>query len=367
MADIKVKDVATILERFSPLALQEDYDNSGLQVGDKNMNVSGILLTLDVTEEVIAEAEFENCNLIVSHHPITISGLKNITQENIAGRIITSAIKKNIAIYTAHTNIDSVLQGVSGMLAEKLGLTNCEILDPRSNLLVKLVTFVPVNDANKVRNALFEAGAGHIGNYDLCSFNNNGFGTFRGGEGTKPHVGNKSKMHTEEELRIETIFPIYLQSSILNALLSAHPYEEPAYDLIPLNNRWKEIGFGVIGVLEKPMAINDFLQKLKSVTQTGCIRHTEIKNKPVQKIAICGGSGSSLIKKAINAEADIFITGDVKYHQFFETSNDMMIADIGHYESEQFTKDLFFELLTKNLPNFAVRLSNINTNPIKYY
>jgi dinuclear metal center YbgI/SA1388 family protein len=366
MAEIKVNDVAAILERFSPLALQEDYDNSGLQVGDKMMVVSGILLTIDVTLEVLQEAETNNCNLIISHHPITLSGIKNITADNTTGRLITRAIQKNIAIYTAHTNIDSVLNGVSGMFAKKLGLINCEVLDQRSNQLTKIATFVPVNDATKVRNALFQAGAGHIGNYDLCSYNTNGYGTFRGDETTNPYIGDKGKLHTEDEVRIETIFPTYLQASIVNALIAAHPYEEPAYDLYPLKNEWKQAGYGIIGTLQNPLAINDFLKILKSLTKTGCIRYTETNNQQVQKIAICGGSGSYLIKKAIKAGADVFVTGDIKYHQFFETTN-MVIADIGHYESEQFTKELFFELLTKNLPNFAVRLSNINTNPIKYY
>lgn len=367
MAEIKVSDIAKILESFSPVGLQEDYDNCGLQVGNQDMIVSGILITLDVTEEIIWEAESNKCNLIVSHHPLSLSGIKTITADSNPGRIIIEAIQKKIAIYSAHTNIDSVKQGVSGRLASKLGLTDCKILDQRKEMLVKMVTFVPLENADKLRTALFESGAGNIGSYDCCSYNTNGFGTFRGDESTNPYVGKKGEMHTEAELRIETIFPVYMQTKVVKALIENHPYEEPAYDLYPLKNQWSEAGYGMIGYLPEALSPNEFLQKLKSVTMTGCIRYTEMPYKPVRKIAVCGGSGSFLIKKAISAGAEVFVSGDFKYHQFFETTKTMMIADIGHYESEQFTKELFFEVLTKKLPNFAIRLSNVNTNPIKYY
>ncbi len=367
MQNIKVKEIGEIIEGFAPLDLQEEYDNCGLQVGDPDMDITGILITIDVTSEIIKEAEENSCNLIISHHPVTLSGIKKITPDNLPGGLILDAIKKNIAIYSAHTNIDSIKSGVSGVLAEKLGLINTRILDQRKNLIVKLVTFVPVDNADKVRNALFEAGAGHIGNYDSCSYNLSGFGTFRGNENSNPFVGQPGKIHKEEELRIETIFPVNIQNRVVKSLIEAHPYEEPAFDIYPLNNKSDFYGYGIIGELLEPVHPTEFIKKLKHTTHSGCIRHTEILNTSIQKVAICGGSGSFLIKKAILSGADIFISGDIKYHQFFDAPKTMIICDIGHYESEQFTKELFFKILTKKIPNFAIRLSKINTNPIKYF
>lgn len=367
MQDIKVKEVIRLIEDFAPPALQEDYDNSGLQIGDPDMTVTGIVIALDVTSEVLEEALAHNSNLIVAHHPLSLSGIKTITPNQTTGAIILKAARENIAIFSAHTNIDSVKEGVSYRLAQKIGLINCRILEPRSGLLIKLVTFVPTAEAGKLRAALFEAGAGHIGHYDACSYNLEGEGTFRAGEETNPYVGKKGEIHTEKETRIETIFPAYHQNKVIRALVEAHPYEEPAYDLYPLNNSWQEAGFGIVGQLPAPVAAELFLKNLKTATQTGCIRHTALPEGMIKTVAVCGGSGSFLVRKALAAGAEVFVTADIKYHQFFETSKSMMIADIGHYESEQFTKELFFELLTKNFPNFAIRLSNVNTNPIKYY
>ena len=367
MDSIKVKDIISCLEEAAPLSFQEDYDNSGLQVGDYDTVVNGVLITLDVTPEIIEEAKVNNCNLIISHHPVTLSGIKKMAGNSLPVQILTEAIRNNISIYAAHTNLDSVKNGVSGILAQKLDLINCKLLSPRKNQLLKLVTFVPHEYAGKVRNAIFEAGAGHIGNYDCCSYNIEGEGTFRGDNSTNPFVGEKGKLHTEKEIRIETIIPAFLQNKILKALIEAHPYEEPAYDFYMLENSWDKVGFGIIGELRETKEPTEFLKYLKSVTQTGCIRHTQTSVKQIKKVALCGGSGSFLLQKALNAKADVFISGDFKYHQFFETSKSMMIADIGHYESEQFTKELFFEIVTKKFPNFAVRLSEINSNPIKYY
>lgn len=367
MQDIQVKEIIRHIEEFAPPALQESYDNSGLQIGDPERKVSGILIALDVTPEVVEEAVAHQCNLIVAHHPLSLAGIKKITPSQPTGAIILRAAIENIAIYAAHTNIDSVREGVSHRLAKKIGLINSRVLEPRSELLIKLVTFVPAAEAPKVRLALFEAGAGHIGQYDACSYNLEGEGTFRGSEQANPYVGKRGEIHTEKETRIETILPAYLQTRVIKTLLEVHPYEEVAYDLYPLNNTWHEVGFGIVGQLPVPMTATDFLKNLKTATQTGCIRHTALPDRPVKTVAVCGGSGSFLINKAKAAEADVFVTADIKYHQFFETSNSMMIADIGHYESEQFTKELFFELLTKKFPNFAIRLSNVNTNPIKYY
>jgi dinuclear metal center YbgI/SA1388 family protein len=363
----QLKEIIKEIEAFASPAFQEDYDNSGLQTGHPEMEISGALITLDVTEKVLEEAISKNCNLIVAHHPITLQGIKTLTGKNEPERILISAIKNNLAIYSAHTNLDSIENGVSSILARKLGLQKIKILQPREGLLLKLVTFVPADYAGKVREALFAAGAGFIGNYDSCSYNISGEGTFRAGENTNPFAGQKGELHTEKEQRIETVVPAHLKNKILQALITAHPYEEVAYDFYSLENQWQQVGFGAIGELEEEFSEEKFLSLLKETTGAGCIRHTELRKKPVKKVAVCGGSGSFLLKQAINSGADIFVSADFKYHQFTEADGKIVIADTGHYESEQFTKEVFFELLTKKIPNFAVRLSNVSTNPIKYY
>ncbi|MGQ1890271.1 Nif3-like dinuclear metal center hexameric protein [Thermophagus sp. OGC60D27] len=364
---VLLKHIISEIEQFAPPAFQEDYDNTGLQTGDPNMEIRGILITLDVTEEVLEDAISKGENLIVSHHPVTLSGIKKLTGSTAAERILAKAIQQNIAIYSAHTSIDSVDNGVSGILSQRLGLSNLRVLAPRTGLLLKLVTFVPTQYAEKVRSALFDAGAGMIGNYDCCSYNLEGVGTFRAGEGTNPYVGEKGSIHFEKEVRIETIIPKHLKNRILKVLLETHPYEEVAYDLYPLANVWPKVGFGAIGDLQTPLSEEEALQQIKKVTGAQCIRHTELIGNPVKKIAVCGGSGSFLLKTAIQNGADIFVSSDFKYHQFQEADNKIVIADIGHYESEQLTKEVFFELLTKKFPNFAVRLTNVTTNPVKYY
>ncbi len=366
MGTIPLHEIISEIESFAPPSLQESYDNCGLQTGHSSMEVTGIIITLDVTEAVLEEAITHNFNLIVAHHPVTLSGIKKLTCHSAAERILIAAVKNDIAIFAAHTNLDSVTGGVSTVLANKIGLINQRILEPRSNLLVKLVTFVPHQQAPEVREALFNAGAGRIGNYDQCSYNSHGEGTFRAGENTLPFAGKKGLMHTEAEVRIETIMPDYLQNKVVQALYATHPYEEPAYDLIALKNEWDSIGFGVIGDLPEPLPPEKFLQQLKKRTHAGCVRYSATEKTEVRTVAVCGGSGSFLLKQAMKHQADVLVTGDFKYHQFFDAENKIMIADIGHYESEQFTKELFFELLTKKFPNFAVRLSNVNSNPIKY-
>lgn len=363
----QLKDIIEVIESFAPVSFQEDYDNSGLQTGQPEMTVNGALITLDVTEQVIDEAISNNCNLIVAHHPLTLKGIRSITGKTEPERIIISAIQNNIAIYSAHTNLDSVENGVSTILAQKLGLENIRILQPREDLLLKLVTFVPSEYSGRVREAIFSAGAGMIGNYDGCSYNLTGKGTFRAGENTTPFVGEKGQLHFETEERIETVVPAHLKNRVLKALIEAHPYEEVAYDFYPIKNTWKQIGFGAVGNLKEETTEEDFLKFLKEITGTGCIRHTELKGKSIKKVAVCGGSGSFLLKQAIASGADFFVSADFKYHQFAEADGKIVIADIGHYESEQYTKEVFFELLTKNFPNFATRLSNVSTNPIKYY
>ena len=363
---MQLKQITQFIESIAPLSFQESYDNSGLIIGQPENEISGILITLDITEEILDEAITKNLNLIVAHHPIIFGGIKKLNGKNYIERCVARAIKNDIAIYAAHTNLDSVFGGVNSKICEKLGIRNCRILSPMPNFLKKLVTFAPTADAEKIRKALFEAGAGQIGNYSSCSFNLNGTGSFKGNEHTNPYAGEKNQLHFEEETRIETIFPKHIQSNIIQALLNAHPYEEVAYDIYPLDNEYQQIGIGMIGELETPADEMEFLLKLKSIFNCQVIKHTCLLGKPIHKVAVCGGSGSAYLNKAMAQSADIFISGDFKYHQFFDAEQQIIIADIGHFESEQFTKEVFYELLTKNFPKFAIHLSAISTNPVSY-
>jgi dinuclear metal center YbgI/SA1388 family protein len=364
---LTIGEITQYLESFAPLALQESYDNSGLQTGNHGDKVHAALITLDVTEAVVDEAIALGAGLIIAHHPVIFGGLKRLTGNNSVERVILKAVRHNIAIYAAHTNLDSISGGVNTMIARKLGLINQRILQPAQSVLRKLVTFVPVAGLDLVRNAIFEAGAGHIGNYDQCSFNTEGIGTFRGNEDTHPFAGEKGVFHTEPEVRIETIFPYWLENTIINALITAHPYEEVAYDIYPLENRFDKAGMGVVGQLSQPVDDEAFLDSLKEIFNVPVVRHSSLSGRKIEKVALCGGSGSSLLKEALRTKADIFITGDIKYHQFFDAENKIVIADVGHYESEQFTKELLIELLTKKFSTFALHLSEVKTNPVRYH
>ncbi|WP_439183040.1 Nif3-like dinuclear metal center hexameric protein [Carboxylicivirga taeanensis] len=363
---MQIQEIINELEKFAPAALKEDFDNVGLLVGNASTEARGVLITLDITEKVVDEAIEKGCNLVVAHHPIMLSGLKKINGRNATERIVIKAIQHNIALYASHTNADSVQNGVSGRMCEKLGLENCKILAPKKASLLKLVTFVPLEQADKVRAALFEAGAGQIGNYDACSYNLTGEGTFRAGDNTNPFIGEIGEIHCEAEVRIETILPDFLKGKVVRALLKAHPYEEVAYDLYPLANEWHTTGIGMVGDLPNELDEATFLNRVKNTFKAKCVRYTTLLRKPVKRVAVCGGSGSFLLGKAIAEQADVFITGDFKYHQFADAEEQILIADIGHFESEQYTKEVFFELLTKKFSNFAIHLSNVNTNPVNY-
>ncbi len=364
---MKIKEITNYLESVAPLHYQESYDNAGLLVGDANREIDAALITLDCTEEVVEEAIENNCNLIIAHHPIIFSGLKKITGQNYVERTIIKAIKNNIAIYAIHTNLDNIKTGVSAKIAEILGVENYKILSPKKDLLRQLAVYCPVSDTEKVKEALFQAGAGDIGNYDECSFSAKGEGTFRANEGCDPHIGNIGERHTEKEEKIEVIFPKYKENTIISALKQAHPYEQVAYQIYILDNIYENVGAGIVGELAQKVDTNRFLEMLKTKMQTDCIRHTKLVKNQIKRVAICGGSGSFLLSNAICEKADIFITADFKYHEFFDGENDIIIADIGHFESEQFTKDLIYDLLSKKFSKFAVRLSKVNTNPINYF
>ncbi|HSN07571.1 MAG TPA: Nif3-like dinuclear metal center hexameric protein, partial [Hanamia sp.] len=343
------------------------YDNAGLIIGNSDTECIGVITTLDVTEEVVEEAVRRKCNLIVAHHPIIFRGLKKLNGKNYVERTVITAIKNDIAVYAIHTNLDNVLDGVNHKIAEKLQLQNCKALLPKGGTLQKLVTFSPVKNAEEVRKALFKTGAGAIGNYDQCSFNVEGTGTFRAGEGSDPYVGKIGELHTEEETRIEVVFPSFLQAKIVQSLKESHPYEEVAYYIHALENVQESVGSGLIGELPNPVSENELLLILKSAFKLAVIKHTPFLNKPVHKIAVCGGSGIFLLPTAIAASADVYITGDVKYHEFFDADNRVLLADIGHYESEQFTIELLTEFLQKKFTNFAVLKTEINTNPVNYF
>lgn len=364
---MKIGEITNLLESIAPLACQESYDNAGLIVGSKQTEATGALISIDVTEEVVDEAIELGFNLIISHHPIVFGGLKRFNGANYVERTIIKAIKNDIAIYAAHTNLDGqLLNGVNSKIAEKIGLQKTQILAPNIGTLCKVVVYVPHDHAEEVRNALFESGAGHIGNYSNCSYNISGNGTFKAQEGCNPFVGNIGELHTEPEVRIETIVAKHNVGKVIGAINKSHPYEEPAYDIYQLNNSNQMVGTGIVGYLETDEKAEDFLQRVKKIFGCGVIRHTKLPDTPIKKVAVCGGSGSFLINDAMRAGADILLTGDIKYHQFFDAQYPFVLADIGHYESEQFTKELFYEIVTRNFSTFAVRLTNVNTNPIKY-
>ncbi|MFN5885630.1 MAG: Nif3-like dinuclear metal center hexameric protein [Bacteroidota bacterium] len=363
---ISIGEIIGCLELNAHPTLQESYDNAGLLTGQASTEAKGVLVCLDSTEEVIEEAIRRGCNLIVAHHPIIFSGLKKINGKTYVERAIIKAIKHDIAIYAIHTNLDNVIKGVNAKIAEKLGLKDIRILNPKPNLLKKLVTFVPHAAIEQVSEALFAAGAGHVGNYDECGFQTIGSGTFRGNESSNPVIGEKGKRHTEAETRFETIFPVHLEHTIIQALKKAHPYEEVAYEVYSLDNQWQEVGSGIIGQLTEALEPLAFLNHLKKSMNLPSVKYTPVQ-KQIKTVAVCGGSGSFLLKKAIGVGADAYVSADFKYHEYFDAEKHLMIADIGHYESEIFTTELLRDIILKNFPTFAVLLTEINTNPIKYY
>jgi dinuclear metal center YbgI/SA1388 family protein len=364
---MKLKELCSFLDTSIPLSYQEDYDNSGLQIGVPDMEVNSALLALDITEDVIDEAIAAGCNLIVSHHPLIFRPIKKLSGGSMNERIVAKAIKNDIAIYSAHTNLDSLPGGVSYRMAEKLGLKNVRVLVPLKNRFLKLVAFIPENYLEKVKDAVFDAGAGITGNYDRCSFSTPGTGSFRPGENANPFVGKKGKIHFEREVRFETILYTMLKEKVIEALLHAHPYEEPAYDIYLLENESTEAGLGCIGELPKQMEASEFIKHIADIFSASGLRYSRISDSKISKIALCGGSGASLLKEAIASGADAFVTADIKYHAFFDAENRILLADIGHYEGEKFSVEILYNLIIKKFPTFALRFSEINTNPINYF
>lgn len=364
---IYTRDILKILEEFAPLALQENYDNSGLQIGDVDTPIKGILIALDCTEEIIQEAIAKQCDLIITHHPLIFKGVKKISSSNYIERNIKTLLVNNIQLISWHTNLDHVFQGVNYTFAQKIGLENCQILAPQTSRLLKLITYCPIEHTENVQQALFLAGAGNIGNYQECSFISEGTGSFTALDSANPWTGNKNERHLEAENKIEVLIEKPKLPTILKALFSSHPYEEVAYDLVPIENVNPQIGAGMLGWLSEPMKLEQFLNHLKTVLNTNVIKYSAPINKPIQKVAICGGSGFFLLNKALQEQVDAFITSDLKYHDFFEANGRLLIADVGHFESEQATNILFWEVLTKKIPNFAIQITEKSTNSVNYH
>ena len=364
---MKISEIIETLETIAPPALQESYDNAGLLTGNAAWDCTGVLCTLDATEAIILEAKATGCNLVVAHHPIIFTGLKKINGKNYVEKAVIAAIKNDIAIYAIHTNLDNVLQGVNGKIANTLGLVNCKILSPKSAQLAKLFTFVPVDFIEKIQEALYQAGAGNIGQYSQVSFTAEGTGHFTPSVHANPFSGNPGQPQKEKEIKLEVVFPAYLQQKIVAALREVHPYEEVAYDIVTLANESPDTGSGLVGELAEPVTETFFLQKIQQAFGLKAFRHTDLLNKKVQRIALCGGAGSFLIGAAIRAGADFYISSDIKYHEFFDAENRLVIADIGHWESEQFTIDLLHEILQAKFPTFAVLKSTLRTNPVHYF
>ena len=363
---MKIRNITDYLEEIAPLHLQESYDNSGLIIGDLENIVQGCLITLDCTEEVIDEAVSKKCNLVIAHHPIIFNPLKKIIGNSYVERTIIKAIKNDIAVYAIHTNLDNVYGGVNSKIAEKLGLINCEILLPKNKFLKQLVVYCPLTHSEALKEAMLDNGAGSFTNYDNCSFSSNGQATFRPKEGSSPFVGDIGEIYDSKEVRLEFFLEKDTENSLIKLMQENHPYEQVAYQIYTLDNFSHEIGSGMIGDLSSEIESEIFMNFIKKQMHTDCIRHTQLINKQIKRVAICGGSGSFLLQQAKNKKADIFISSDFKYHEFFDADKKIIIADIGHFESEQFTKELIYDFLRKKFTKFAVQLSNVNTNPINY-
>lgn len=363
---VKLFQIIDAIESVAPLYLQESYDNSGLLIGNRNQEINAVLLTLDCTEAVIDEAILKGCNLVIAHHPIVFGGLKRFTGDNYVQRTVVKAIKHDIAIYACHTNLDNVLKGgVNEKIAQKIGLENIRILQPKLNQLFKLEVFVPVDHVEQVESALFQAGAGEIGDYSNCRFISTGEGSFKPIDGANPFDGTIGEISYVDEVKLEVILPAHLKFNVISAMKQSHPYEEVAYNLLALQNAHQEIGSGIVGELKKEFTVNEFLGHLKHCMQLEQIRFTPTK-KTIKTVAVCGGSGAFLIPDALK-QADAFVSSDIKYHEYFDSEQQLLICDIGHFESEKYTVELFAEILSKKITNFATIFSEINTNPIQYY
>ena len=364
---MKIKEITSYLESLAPLSSQASYDNCGLIVGNSQMEITSALICLDSTEAIIDEAIEKGCNLIIAHHPIVFSGLKKLNGKNYIERTIIKAIENKIAIYAIHTNLDNYRHGVNFEIGKRLGLKNLQVLSPNENVICKISVFVPIEFKETLAQAMFKAGAGELGNYNECSFESGGTGTFTPLENANPFEGEKGKNSRIDEIKLEVISSTHALNSVISAMKKTHPYEEVAYDIVSLKNSHPFEGSGMFGTLENELDELTFLSQIKSTFECGIIRHTNLLNKPIKTVAFCGGAGSFLLNNAKQVKADIFITADYKYHDFFDAENQLVIADIGHFESEQYTINLLADILKKKFPIFVLHLTGVNTNPINYF
>ncbi|SEH57871.1 dinuclear metal center protein, YbgI/SA1388 family [Epilithonimonas hominis] len=367
ISNMKIKEFINEFEQIIPVRQAEDFDNVGLLCGNPEREISGVLIAHDALEFIIDEAIEKNFNLILCFHPIIFSGLKSITGKNYVERAVLKALENKIAIYAIHTAFDNDYFGVNYKICEVLGLKNQQVLMPKKNQLKKLEVYVPTDSAEKLRNALFVAGAGNIGFYDECSFTIQGDGTFRPLEGSNPVTGTHNERENANEVLINVIFEDYKTNQILFAMKENHPYEEVAYQLITLENDNQYTGLGRCGNLEQEMDELDFLTFIKQKFNIDIIRHSSLNNKKIRTIGVLGGSGASGIKAAMSAKCDAYITGDVKYHDFFFAEGKMLICDIGHFESEQFVVQQLFEILSEKFTTFAIAKTTQKTNPVNYF
>lgn len=367
---ITIKHVLDFLNEIAPPSLQESYDNAGLLTGDPDSVCTGILCCLDVTEQVLDEAALHGANLVVAHHPLIFKPLKNILPTSANGTILIKAIRQGTAILAIHTNYDNVGKGVNFALSRKIGLPedSFSILTPMGGQIAKLYTAVPVADNERVKSALFAAGAGKIGLYDQCSFQTSGTGTFRPLPGSNPVIGESGGPREQvEEYKLEVIFPIWRKKQILAALRQSHPYEEVAYEIILTENLHQEIGSGMLGTLSQPLTETGFLKLISSSLAQPFLRHSALTGKMIRKVAVCGGAGAFLIGKAIQSGADAFLTADLKYHEFFDADAKILLVDAGHFETENPAIAQLTTELQEKFPTFAVLKSKVNTNPVHYF
>ena len=362
---MKVKEITNAIEAVAPLYLQESWDNSGMQVGNPDSEVTGVLLCTDVREEILDEAIKRGSNLIISHHPLLFRGLKKIVGRTYQERIVALAIKHDITIYCAHTNMDCAVGGVNFKMAEKLGMKNVCVLDPQQGTQRKIVVFVPTEAVAEVEKAMCDAGAGRLGNYDNCSYSMSGEGHYRALDGAEPWAGKVGERHSEPEVRLEMLVHNALCGRVVAAMIKAHPYEEPAFDIIAIENGDKYAGLGVIGDVE-PQDARAFLEKVKNAFEVETLRYSGILDRNVRRIAMCGGAGAEFAGLAMSKGADVYITGDMKYHEFQGNEERIILVDIGHYESEHFTKEIFYDIISKKNPNFAVDFADTEKNQVNY-
>lgn len=367
-----IQTIASALENWAPASTAESYDNVGLLLGDPSKVITRGLIALDLTPAVVAEAIELKAELIVTHHPPIFKPIRAVTTTDFVGSMLLQLAEQGIAVYASHTNLDSARGGVSFELAERLGLRSNRFLSPASGSVQKLVTYVPVENVDEVRTALAAAGAGRIGAYEHCSFSSSGTGTFRGGKGTNPSIGDAGNLETVDEIRLEMEVERSRVSRVINTLKQAHPYEEVAFDVFDSVKPSTQTGLGVIGSLPKPEGLFDFLERVRIALNCESLRFTGSSDEQIQTVAVCGGSGGSLIGDAIRAGADAFVTADLTYHRFFEVLNPngltrMALVDAGHYETEAFAEELLASRLSRIAPDVRWEATGYKTSPIGYY